>query len=36
MHAVYGTGRDVDRLTKDQFDALVAEKRAWIKKRYGR
>jgi hypothetical protein len=36
MNGVYGTGRDVDRLTKEEFDALVAKKRAWIKKRHGR
>jgi hypothetical protein len=31
LHAVYGSGRDVDKLTEEEFDALVAKTRAWIK-----
>ena len=33
MDGVYGHGRDVDKLTKEEFDAT---KRAWIKRRHGR
>ena len=36
MDGVYGSGRDVDRLTQEEFDVLVATKRAWIEKRHGR
>ena len=36
LEKVFQGGHDADELTKEEFDALVAKKRAWIKKRYGR